>query len=1454
MRKIRDNVLRWVGLLIFVASFVQAAPFDKTIQFQQPDGTGIELWGKGDEFYAVFETLDGYTVTFDPALKTYFYATVSADGTQLVATDLQVGGQGNPQARGLAQHVRISAEAAHQQALARFAKWDLGTENTKAWNARKSALHLAEKQLKDGPLMAPPSFTTTGHKQGLCLLIDFDNDPATIPQAQIVNFCNGDNFAGFGNNGSVKKYFLDNSNNLLMYSNTVTAYIRIPNTLHPKSYYNDTSKDCGSQANLLIRDALAIMKSLPNYESEILPSFDDLTVDGAGYIQACSVFYAGGNGGVWTYGLWPHSWSLYEVGAQELTPGGGGKKVFKYQVTNIGGSLALGTFCHENGHMLCGYPDIYDYQYDSVGGAGNFCLMDYGGPDNNPVQICAYLKYASGWATTVEAAFDSSINAVSVATLGVEGFNRFYRYAKPGTPTEYYLFENRQKIGRDASLPAEGIAIWHIDELGNRDNQSTDYNATHQNYECTLVQADNLWHFQKNINAGDANDLYYSGNTAPAYTGLFSDFSTPSARWWDGTPSLLEASAFSISGPTMTFSIVPRPPVMVTTGALPDGWVGTPYSYVLMAVRGATPYTWSLVSGVLPSGLGLSSSGEISGVPGTATTASFDVAVTGANGVATTNLFSLIIHPASTIPFSEPFENGGPVPPGWSQEYVTNAVPWTFRSGGPLGHPLTAHGGNSNACLTVTATNRVVTRLVSPMIDFGVAPQAAQLTFWHYMEAYVGDQDHLRIYYKTAAGSPWILIPQAVYMTSINQWRKQTVTLPNPGRSYYIAFEGTARYGYGIYIDDVYVSDPTPPLSITTTSPLPDAIINVPYTQQLAAVSGSLPYTFALASGALPQGMTLGADGVISGSTSNTMTANFVVSVTDGVGGFATSAFTLAVTRPVTVMFSENFDTYGGQLPTDWTQEYVAGTDIASWRCQSGGGDIRNFHQPTNAHSGAFNALLFTSPFNTDHKTKLVTKVINLGGVSSGIRLTFWHCMTALSPDQDELRVYYKTSAGGSWNLISAYTQDVPAWTKRTLVLPNPSSTYYLAFEGNAKFGNGVCIDDVLISDEASAPTIMTPSPLPNGLVGAPYQQAMTALGGAEPYAWLVVSNTLPSGLNLSASGVISGTPDNAGTTVFRVQVTGADGYAASSLFSLRINLVRGLPFNEPFENGGQIPLGWTQEYVLYNLSWTFGAGSPMKPGYPSAAHGGSYNARLYNEISAGHRKTKLVSPMIDLGTSTTNTQLSFWFCMAEYLGDQDELRVFCRSSAGAAWTQLAEFKKSQQNWTNIVVSLPNPSSTYFIAFEGVANYGYGVCVDDVSITGSQSPYPTWKSIQFTESQIIAGGIAGDNDDPDGDGIVNALEYAMGLDPWVFNTTGCPVGGVSSNYLTYAYRKNMAATDVRYEVVACTSLVASVWSTNGVSSLPPAMGSNTWWSVMSWHTVPVTNAPKRFMRLRVYLP
>jgi len=68
-------------------------------------------------------------------------------------------------------------------------------------------------------------------------------------------------------------------------------------------------------------------------------------------------------------------------------------------------------------------------------------------------------------------------------------------------------------------------------------------------------------------------------------------------------------------------------PFTITTEGLPDGIVGTEYNATLSASGGTTPYTWSLISGSLPTGLTLSNAGVISGTPSAAGTYNFSVKV-----------------------------------------------------------------------------------------------------------------------------------------------------------------------------------------------------------------------------------------------------------------------------------------------------------------------------------------------------------------------------------------------------------------------------------------------------------------------------------------------------------------------------------------------------------------------------------------------------------------------------------------------------------------------------------------------------------------------------------------------------------------------------------------------------------------------------------------------------------
>ena len=59
----------------------------------------------------------------------------------------------------------------------------------------------------------------------------------------------------------------------------------------------------------------------------------------------------------------------------------------------------------------------------------------------------------------------------------------------------------------------------------------------------------------------------------------------------------------------------------------------------------------------------------------------------------------------------------------------------------------------------------------------------------------------------------------------------------------------------------------------------------------------------------------------------------------------------------------------------------------------------------------------------------------------------------------------------------------------------------------------------------AAAAMTISPASLPAGTVGTAYNQTLTATGGTGTKSWLVSAGTLPAGLDLSAGGVLSGTP-----------------------------------------------------------------------------------------------------------------------------------------------------------------------------------------------------------------------------------------------------------------------------------------------------------------------------------------
>ena len=203
------------------------------------------------------------------------------------------------------------------------------------------------------------------------------------------------------------------------------------------------------------------MEALEHLQAEGF-DFSQLTTDNEDYVYALNVFYAGHRVNDWAEGLWPHAFHL-----ESPYPLIAGKLAYDYQITDMGNQLTLGTFCHENGHMICDFPDLYDYGSDSEG-IGVYCLMCAGGAvaaaNKNPTHVCAYLKRAAGWAGSVTHITDG-LTATATA-----GENQFFIHTK--NQAEYFIIENRYRKGRDQHLTDSGLAIWHVDHLGSNNNQA----------------------------------------------------------------------------------------------------------------------------------------------------------------------------------------------------------------------------------------------------------------------------------------------------------------------------------------------------------------------------------------------------------------------------------------------------------------------------------------------------------------------------------------------------------------------------------------------------------------------------------------------------------------------------------------------------------------------------------------------------------------------------------------------------------------------------------------------------------------------------------------------------------------------------------------------------------------------------------------------------------------------
>ncbi len=92
-----------------------------------------------------------------------------------------------------------------------------------------------------------------------------------------------------------------------------------------------------------------------------------------------------------------------------------------------------------------------------------------------------------------------------------------------------------------------------------------------------------------------------------------------------------------------------------------------------------------------------------------------------------------------------------------------------------------------------------------------------------------------------------------------------------------------------------------------------------------------------------------------------------------------------------------------------------------------------------------------------------------------------------------------------------------------------------------------------ILINPPSPPSITTPT-LPDGTVGVAYSEVLDATGGTGTLVWSLSAGSLPTNLNLSSDGTISGTPTDTGTSNFTVMVTDAVSQSDSQPLSITIH------------------------------------------------------------------------------------------------------------------------------------------------------------------------------------------------------------------------------------------------------------------------------------------------------------
>ena len=300
------------------------------------------------------------------------------------------------------------------------------------------------------------------------------------------------------------------------------------------------------------------------------------------------------------------------------------------------------------------------------------------------------------------------------------------------------------------------------------------------------------------------------------------------------------------------------------------------------------------------------------------------------------------------------------------------------------------------------------------------------------------------------------------------------------------------------------------------TSALPDGQPDTSYEATLEASGGTEPYTWDIAEGSLPDGLTLAPTGTIAGTPTAPGEFNFMVEVTDDTDAIAMRRLSITVSAPTpatpTPAATTPTPTPAATTPTPTPAPPTPTTP-------AGGITVGPATLPT-GKVGEYYAAALTASGGTEPYTWKITS----GVLPTALNLS------------DAGVIWGTPTSTGTFNVTIRATDS-------------------LGSTGSGSFS--ITITRLAIDT----------STLPTGQLGQSYEATLQASGGTEPYTWVITQGTLPAGLTLSTNGVISGIPTVSQTSYFTVRVTDGQGKTAIRELSIYI------PFywNDSFEDESRI-------------------------------------------------------------------------------------------------------------------------------------------------------------------------------------------------------------------------------------------------------------------------------------------